>query len=93
MVSIYPFNFSAKQRSRTFPVIIDDFGDVIIDMVVHLLLTRGSSVKMTLSGLTGNPCCLRIPLHGLTTLSRRVPAFPTAEKPQDKVNLLGLERH
>ncbi|CAK7334369.1 unnamed protein product [Dovyalis caffra] len=47
---------------------------------------------MTVSGLTGNPCCLRIPLHGPRTLSRRVSALPNAEKPKDKVKWFSLER-
>lgn len=47
---------------------------------------------MFVSGLTGNPCCLRIPLHGPRTPSRRDSAFLNAEKPIDNVKLLGPKR-
>jgi hypothetical protein len=48
---------------------------------------------MFVSGLTGNPCCLRIPLHGPRTPSRRDSAFLNAEKPIDNVKLLGPKRY
>ncbi|KAG5241142.1 protein CHAPERONE PROTEIN OF POR [Salix suchowensis] len=47
---------------------------------------------MTVSGLTGNPCCLRIPLHDPKTLSRRFSVFLNAEKPKDSAKLLGVKR-
>ncbi|KAH8503694.1 hypothetical protein H0E87_014822 [Populus deltoides] len=47
---------------------------------------------MFVSGLTGNPCCLWIPLHGPRTPSRRDSAFLNAEKPIDNVKLLGPKR-
>ncbi|XP_034932941.1 uncharacterized protein [Populus alba] len=47
---------------------------------------------MFVSGLTGNPCCQRIPLHGPRTPSRRDSAFLNAEKRIDNVKLLGPKR-
>ncbi|KAJ6678733.1 DNAJ (DUF3353) [Salix viminalis] len=47
---------------------------------------------MTVSGLTGNPCCLRIPLHDPKTLSRRFSVFLNAEKPKDSAKLPGVKR-
>lgn len=67
------------------------FGDVIIDMVVHLFWTRGSTVKMTVN----SPEILVV--YGYRYMARRlcprVSTFPIAEKRQDKVKLLGLERY
>lgn len=68
-------------------------GGVIFDMVVPLLWAWRGSVKMFVSGLTGNPCCQRIPLHGPRTPSRRDSAFLNAEKPIDNVKLLGPKRY